>query len=158
VIAEKREHPDSGAIRRIAHGMIDGRPLDERDILGFTFFLFVVSMEPVYAAMNKIWRWLVRNSVRRQEMIANPAQIDTQLEELLRICGVTFSDRELIKDVELDGVLIKQGERLFRIPPACNYDPDVFENPREVHFDRPRRVRISIFSPTSGSRIAQAAS
>ena len=139
VIAEKRMTPDDGAISRIAHGEIDGRRLEEREILGFTFFLFVAGIDTVYAAMNNIWLWLARNPERRHEMIANPDHIDAQLEELLRIFGVTFSGRELIKDLELDGVTMKKGERLFCILPACNYDPDVFENPREVDFNRQRK-------------------
>jgi cytochrome P450 len=139
VIAEKRENPDSGAISRIVNGRIDGRPLEEREIFGFTFFLFVAGIDTVYAAMNNIWLWLSRNPSRRHEMIANPDKIDAQLEEMLRIYGVTFSGREIIKDLEFDGVTMKRGERLFCILPACNYDPDVFENPREVDFNRPRR-------------------
>jgi cytochrome P450 len=143
VIAEKRESPDSGAISRIVHGQIDGRPLDEREIFGFTFFLFIAGIDTVYAAMNNIWVWLARNPDRRHEMIANPDKIDLQLEELLRVYGVTFSGRELIEDLELDGVAMKKGDRLFCILPACNYDPDVFDNPREVDFDRPRKPILS---------------
>ena len=139
VIDEKRVTPDDGAISRIVHGEIDGRALEEREVLGFTFFLFVAGIDTVYAAMNNIWLWLARNPQRRLEMIANPDQIDAQLEELLRIFGVTFSGRELIKDLQLGGVTMKKGERLFCILPACNYDPEVFENPREVQFNRLRK-------------------
>ena len=139
VIAEKRENPTDDAISRIVHGAIDGEPLGERDIFGFVFFLFIAGIDTVYAAMNNIWVWLARNPDRRREMIATPENIDAQLEELLRIYGVTFSGRELIKDYELQGITMKAGERLFCMLPACNYDPDVFPNPREVRFDRPRK-------------------
>ena len=100
--------------------------------------LFRSGIDTVYAAMNNIWVWLARNPDRRREMIATPENIDAQLEELLRIYGVTFSGRELIKDYEMHGVQMKAGERIFCMLPACNYDPDVFPNPREVRFDRPR--------------------
>jgi cytochrome P450 len=139
VIAEKRERPDDGAISRIVHAEIDGRPLNEREMFGFTFFLFVAGIDTVYAAMNNIWIWLARHPDRRHEMIANPDKIDAQLEELLRVYGVTFSGRELNEDFELDGVAMKKGERLFCILPACNYDPEVFANPREVDFNRPKK-------------------
>jgi cytochrome P450 len=139
VIAEKREKPDDGAISRIVHGEIDGRPLGEREVFGFTFFLFIAGIDTVYAAMNNIWVWLARNPARRHEMIASPDKIDAQLEELLRVYGVTFSGRELTADIELDGVAMKRGDRLFCLLPACNYDPDVFPNPREVNFERPRK-------------------
>ena len=143
VIAEKRERPDDGAISRIVHAEIDGRPLDEREMFGFTFFLFIAGIDTVYAAMNNIWIWLARNPARRHEMISNPDRIDAQLEELLRVYGVTFSGRELIEDFELDGVAMRKGERLFCILPACNYDPEVFANPREVDFNRPKKPILS---------------
>src|SRR5690606_22691952 len=57
----------------------------------------------------------------------------------LRVFGVTFSGRTLTKDYELNGVQMKKGDRLTSLLPACNYDPDVFPDPREVRFDRPRK-------------------
>ena len=139
VIAEKREKPDHGAISRVVHAEIDGKPLGERDVYGFTFFLFIAGIDTVYAAMNNMWVWLARNPDRRREMIADPGNIDAQLEELLRVFGVTFSGRTLIRDFEMDGIAMKTGDKFMSLLPACNYDPDVFPNPREVRFDRPRK-------------------
>lgn len=143
VIEEKRARPDEGAISRIVHGTVDGEPLAERDVYGFVFFLFIAGIDTVYAAMNNIWVWLAQNPDRRREMIADPGNIDNQLEELLRIYGVTFSGRTLTKDVEMGGVLMKAGDRFMSILPAANYDPEAFENPREVRFDRPRTPILS---------------
>lgn len=139
VIEEKRRNPDEGAISHIVHGRIDGEPLNERDIYGFVFFLFIAGIDTVFAALNNTWVWLARNPDRRHEMIADPGNIDNQAEELLRMFGVTFSGRTLTNDYELGGVQMKKGERIMALLPACNYDPDVFPNPREVRFDRPRK-------------------
>ena len=143
VIEEKRKTPDNGAISRIVHGEVDGEPLGEREVYGFVFFLFIAGIDTVYAAMNNIWVWLARNPERRREMIADPENIDNQLEELLRYYGVTFSGRTLKQDHEMNGVKMKAGDRFMCVLPACNYDPDVFENPREVQFDRPRKPILS---------------
>lgn len=139
VIEEKRKTPDEGAISRIVHAEVDGKPLSEKEVYGFVFFLFIAGIDTVYAAMNNTWVWLARNPDRRAEMIGDPGNIDTQAEELLRIFGVTFSGRVLTRDFEMDGVLMKKGDRFNSLLPACNYDPDVWENPREVRFDRPRK-------------------
>ena len=143
VIEEKRVNPDQGAISQIVHGKIDGEPMKERDVYGFVFFLFIAGIDTVYAALNNTWVWLARNPERRREMIADPENIDSQAEELLRIFGVTFSGRTLTQDYELAGVQMKKGDRIMALLPACNYDPDVFENPREVRFDRPRKPILS---------------
>lgn len=139
VIEEKRANPDEAAISRIVHGRVDGEPLSERDIYGFVFFLFIAGIDTVYAALNNTWVWLARNPDRRSEIIADPGNIDNQAEELLRIFGVTFSGRVVTQDFEMDGVLLKKGDRFMSLLPSCNYDPDVWENPREVRFDRPRK-------------------
>ena len=72
-------------------------------------------------------------------MIADPGNLNAQTEELLRVFSVTFSGRILKKDLELRGVQMKAGDRITSILPACNYDPDVFPNPREIDFHRPRK-------------------
>lgn len=143
VIEEKRRKPDEGAISRIVHGRIDGEPLKERDVYGFTFFLFIAGIDTVFAALNNTWVWMARNPERRREMIADPGNIDRQVEELLRMFGVTFSGRLLKKDYELAGVRMKKGDRIMALLPAGNYDPDVFPEPREVRFDRKRTPILS---------------
>lgn len=138
-IADKRANPDEGMISRIVHAAPDGEPLSEKEIFGFVFFVFIAGIDTVYATLNNIWYWLARNPERRHEMIADPGNINAQTEELLRVFSVTFSGRILKKDLELRGVKMKAGDRITSILPACNYDPDVFPNPREVDFHRPRK-------------------
>jgi cytochrome P450 len=134
-IAEKRANPDEGMISRIVHAAPDGEPLTDKEIFGFVFFVFIA----VYATLNNIWYWLALNPDRRREMIADPGNINAQVEELLRVRSVTFSGRILKQDLELRGVKMKAGDRITSILPACNFDPDVFPNPREVDFHRPRK-------------------
>ena len=64
-------------------------------------------------------------------------------EELIRRFGVTFSGRTLLKDIEMRGVKMKAGDKVMSILPACNYDPEVFPNPLEVDFNRPRKPILS---------------
>ena len=139
VIEEKRANPDDKLISRVVHGEVDGRALTDAEIYGFVFFLFIAGIDTVYASLNNTWVWLARNPDRVKEMIGDPDNIDAQVEELLRMFAPTFSGRLVTQDFELDGVQLKQGDRLQSMLPACNYDPDVWENPREVRFDRPRK-------------------
>jgi cytochrome P450 len=138
-IADKRANPDEGMISRIVHAAPDGEPLSEKEIFGFVFFVFIAGIDTVYATLNNIWYWLARNPERRHEMIADPGNLNAQTEELLRVFSVTFSGRILKKDLELRGVKMKAGDRITSILPACNYDPEVFPNPREIDFHRPRK-------------------
>jgi cytochrome P450 len=142
-IAEKMAHPDEGVISRIVHTRIDGEPLSEREIFGFVAFLFIAGLDTVFATLNNIWLWLADNPDRVQEMIADPGNINAQVEELLRVHSVTFSGRTVDRDVELRGVQMKKGDKIMSVLPACNFDPDVFPNPTEVNFHRPKKIILA---------------
>jgi len=86
-----------------------------------------------------VWVWLAENPDRRREIRENPEKIGAVVEELLRVFSVTFSGRTLTQDYELHGVQLKKGDKITSVLPACNYDPKVFEIPREVNFDRARK-------------------
>jgi cytochrome P450 len=139
VIAEKTKNPDDHVISRIVHATVDGRPMSPPEIFGFVVFLFIGGLDTVFATLNNIWLWLARNPERRQEMINDPANINAQVEELLRAWSVTFSGRVLAQDYEMDGVKMKKGDRVTAILPACNFDPEIFPNPTVVDFHRPRK-------------------
>lgn len=139
VIQEKVETPDEGVISQIAHAAPDGEPLTEREIFGFVFFLFIGGLDTVFATLNNIFLWLAENPNRRKEITDNPENISNVVEELLRVFSVTFSGRTATQDLELRGVKIKKGDKVTNVLPAANYDPEIFENPREVNFHRPRK-------------------
>jgi cytochrome P450 len=142
-IAEKKATPDDGLVSRIANAEIDGRPISEREAHGFVVFLFIAGLDTVFATLNNLWVWLAENPDRRQEIINNPDNINAQVEELLRVRSVTFSGRTVAQDVELRGVKMKKGDKVTSILPACNFDPDVFPDPTEVRFDRPKKIILA---------------
>ena len=76
-------------------------------------------------------------------MKADPDNINAQVEELLRLWSVTFSGRVLIQDTELRGVQLKKDDRITCILPSCNFDPEVFPNPTECNFHRPRKTVLA---------------
>jgi cytochrome P450 len=139
VIKEKAQHPDNGAVSAIVHGKPDGKPMTGPEIFGFVFFLFIAGLDTVFATLNNVFLWLAENPDRRQEIIENPANINGSVEELLRVFSVTFSGRTLTQDYELHGIKMKKGDKVTSILPAANYDPTVFEKPREVNFHRSRK-------------------
>ncbi|AMO70586.1 cytochrome P450 [Sphingorhabdus sp. M41] len=142
-IAEKEANPDKGLISRIVQAEFDGRPISEKEKFGFVIFLFIAGLDTVFATLNNIWLWLARNPERVQEIIDNPDNINAQVEELLRVFSVTFSGRTVAKDIEMRGVQMKKGDKVTSILPACNYDPDVFPNPTEVDFTRPKKIILA---------------
>lgn len=142
-IADKKANPDDGLVSRIVHAEIDGKPISEKEAFGFATFLFIAGLDTVFATLNNMWLWLARNPERRQEIIDNPENINAQVEELLRVFSVTFSGRTVAQDIEMHGVQLKKGDKITSILPACNFDPDVFPNPTEVNFHRPKKIILA---------------
>lgn len=139
VIKEKVKQPDGGVISAIVHAQPGGKPLTGPEIFGFVFFLFIAGLDTVFATLNNVFLWLAENPQRRQEIIDNPDNINATAEELLRVFSVTFSGRTLTQDHEMHGVQMKKGDKITSILPAANYDPAVFEKPKEVNFRRTRK-------------------
>lgn len=142
-IAEKTLNPDAGVISLIAHAKPDGKPLAPKEIFGFVIFLFIGGLDTVFATLNNIWLWLAHNPEGRQEIINDPGNITAQVEELLRVWSVTFSGRTLTQDIEMRGVKMKKDDKVTFVLPACNYDPEVFPNPTQVDFHRPRKTILA---------------
>ena len=138
-IAEKLRNPDKGAVSAIVHSQPGGQPITGPEMFGFVFFLFIAGLDTVFATLNNIFVWLAENPDRRREIIAEPDNISNVVEELLRVFSVTFSGRTLTRDFEMRGVKMKKGDKITSILPSANYDPEVFPNPREVNFHRPRK-------------------
>jgi cytochrome P450 len=90
---------------------------------------------------------MARNPERVKELVADPDNRDGQTEELLRAFAPTFSGRYLTRDLELEGVLMKKGDFFMSFLPACNYDPEVWDNPKEIDF---KRVKKPILTFTGG--------
>ncbi|MET0241632.1 MAG: cytochrome P450 [Sphingobium sp.] len=139
VIAEKRANPDEFLVSAIVNGKPGGEPMSDREIFGFVFFVFIAGLDTVFATLNNMWVWLAENPDRRQEIIDSPDNINNIVEELLRVYTVTFSGRTLTQDCEIRGVKMKKGDRVTSVLPACNYDAEIFPDPTEVKFDRPRK-------------------
>src|SRR5262249_7869924 len=138
-IAERRARPDGGALSAIVNATPGGLPLTQKEIFGFAFFVFIAGIDTVYATLNNVWLWLAKNPARRREIVANSNDIMSVVEELHRVFSVTFSGRIVKQDTEIRGVKIKAGDRVMSVLPAANFDPEVFDNPQEVNFKRPRR-------------------
>jgi len=138
-IAERRATPDGGALSAIANAAPGGVPLTDKEIFGFAFFVFIAGIDTVYATFNNVWNWLAQNPDRRHEIIAEPANIASVVEELHRVFTVTYSGRIVKRDTEIRGVKIKAGDRVCSVLPAANFDPEIFERPHEVDFHRPRK-------------------
>ncbi len=133
----RREPTDEDIISGILSARIDGRSLDDDELLDICFLLFVAGLETTaWGIRSSLW-YLSQAPHDRRRLAENPALIPTAAEEFLRMLSpVQAMARTLTKDTELRGVTMRAGERVALVFGAGNRDPEKFEDPDTVLIDR----------------------
>jgi cytochrome P450 len=73
----------------------------------------------------------------RRHLAAHPDDIRPAVEEFLRLIGVAMGPcRTATRDVEIDGILIKENERVMLSFPSANHDPTKYPHPEEFDLAR----------------------
>jgi cytochrome P450 family 142 subfamily A polypeptide 1 len=79
-----------------------------------------------------------------EQLAADPAHIPTAVEELLRwITPLNNMFRTVVRDTELDGVAMAEGDRVALVYPSANRDEAVFHDPDEVDLRRDPNPHIA---------------
>jgi cholest-4-en-3-one 26-monooxygenase len=126
--AHKADHPGDDIVTALITADVDGHKLSDEE-----FGLFMVTLT---VAGNET----TRNSITHGMMalLENPEQWElfkerrpvTAVDEMIRwATPITAFQRTALRDIELGGVSIKQGQRLALFYRSANFDEDVFDDP-----------------------------
>ena len=136
--------PDEKVLPYLLQVEIEGRKLTHEEILGIMELLLDGGFDTTMAAMGHSFLYLHRSHDKRRQLIENPNLMTAAVEEFLRwVTPQQGLFRTAMKDVEIGGVPIKQGEKIFLAWSAANHDPAAFPNPHEVRFDRPENRHVT---------------
>ncbi|HEU4361647.1 MAG TPA: cytochrome P450, partial [Mycobacterium sp.] len=124
----KRQHPGKDIVTTLIEADVDGEKLND-DELGFFIILLAVAGSET-----------TRNSITQGMMafVDNPDQWElfkrerpeTTADEVVRwATPVTSFQRTATRDHNLNGTLIKEGQRVVMFYRAANFDPEVFDSP-----------------------------
>lgn len=135
-IEEMRAKPRDNLTSHIVHGQVEGRPLTEDEIIGTVTFLWVGGLDTVAATTALMFRRLALEPELQRALRENPQLHENAIEEFLRVQPLVNSPRLVKQDHEIRGVTIKAGDRILCFNSAGNFDPEEFDDPRQVRFDR----------------------
>jgi cytochrome P450 len=81
----------------------------------------------------------------REEIVADPSRTPSAVEELLRWFSIVDAvvSRVAVADTEIAGTLIRAGEGVVALSSTANRDPDVFEDPDAINFERGARHHLA---------------
>lgn len=150
VLNERRRAPREDLLSTLAGASVEDHdgvpyapgPIDrDSEIVGLAFVLFMAGVESTSALLSTAFRELARHPDQRRKLVADPSLIPAAVEESLRFdAPLQVSGRTTGRAVELHGVTIPAGERVFLIHGSANRDERQFDDPDSFDvFRAPKR-------------------
>ncbi|WP_419827192.1 cytochrome P450 [Sphingomonas sp.] len=129
--------PEDNLLSVFAHEPFEGRPLTDDEVLGYCNNILAGGVDTTTALTTNVLVYLWRNPDERQRLIGDPALLPTAREEFVRFFAPQHAvARNCTRDVEVGGVLIAAGDRIYMPWGAGNRDPEVFEQPDFIDMAR----------------------
>ncbi len=133
------EDPPDDLITRLLNAEVDGERLSRRAVLTQTIFLIVAGNETTRNLIGNVIHRMAENPELYQQVRADRSLVSIFIEESLRFdAPVQLLARTCTEDIEIDGVLIKKGDRVLHSIASANRDESVYPDPDQFRLDRPR--------------------
>lgn len=134
--ALRRREPADDFMTFVTQADVEGRKMTETEVLHMSVLLFVAGLDTVAAALGFDFYYLARNQADQDLLRAEPKRLVLAAEEMLRAFPTVTPVRRATRDVELHGVLIKQGDLVACPSMTANRDPDEFVNADQIDLAR----------------------
>ena len=142
-IDARRESPGDDLLGFAMTAEVDGRKMTKNELVGLSFNLFLAGLDTVSAHLGHIFRHLAENPDQQEELRNNPELIDQSITEFMRAFGAVTITRTCVKDAVVAGVEIKNGDKVAVSTALASRDPEVYESPSEIIWDRPPSRSLS---------------
>ena len=106
---------------------------------------FVALSRTLVSLLGNAWFALARHPQEWKRLHMRPALVARGVEELQRFAGLArLLFRRAIADTTLNGLSIRNGDRVILSLPAANCDPERYPKPHEFSVMRPRISHVSL--------------
>jgi cholest-4-en-3-one 26-monooxygenase len=131
----KRQNPGKDIVTTLIEADVDGEKLNDDELGYFIILLAVAGSE---TTRNSITQGMMAfTEFPEQWELFCKERPETTADEVVRwATPVTSFQRTATRDHELNGTLIKKGQRVVMFYRAANFDPDVFDNPQQFDIMR----------------------
>ncbi len=137
ITAEKRANPTGDVASTIANAMVDGAPLNDRDMMGYYIILAAAGHDTTSASTAGAMLALAQDPEQFARVKADRSLLPGIVEEAIRWTSpVQHFMRTAAMDTELGGQNIAKDDWLMINYVAANHDPAQFDDPRK--FDAAR--------------------
>jgi len=138
LIEKKKANPGDDVLTRLIQAEEEGDRLSDNELTGMVFLLIGAGFETTVHLISNGILTLLQNPQALEDLRANPALIDTAVEEILRHRGPVHSTKPgwAAEDIVLRGVIIPKGKAIMPLFGAANHDPRAFDNPQTFDITR----------------------
>ena len=124
---QRRKEPKDDLVSVLLQGEVEGEKLSEADFNSFFLLLLVAGNETTRNTISGGMLALLEHPEQRDRLLANPALIDTAVDEIVRwVSPVQVFVRTATRDTEVHGVPIRENERLTLWYGSANRDEEIF--------------------------------
>jgi cytochrome P450 len=144
---ERRRAPGDDFITFAVTARVDGRPLNDDELIGLTFGLYIGGLDTVSTNMGLHFRHLAERQDHQSYLRANPDKIPLATEELLRAYAAVTTFRTCVKETEVAGVRILPGDKVAMSTTLAGRDESKYDAPNEVRLDRGPQHETFAYGP-----------
>jgi cytochrome P450 len=136
-IAQRRRAPRGDYLSELAAGRIEGRPIDDEDVVAVLVTLLIGGHHSTAAAMVSLLHHVLSIPEAREAAEAGGPRLSELIEESLRITTpLHIFARTATADTSIGEFEVAEGTRLFLNFAAANHDPRRFPDPESLRLDR----------------------
>ena len=140
LLETRRQAPRQDMISWLIDAEYEGeRPLTEEELLDTLFLMFMAGLDTVASALGLIVKTFAEQPDKRREFVAlmdDSRRLMLATEELVRYNAIVLLPRRVTRPVEFEGVRFHVEDQVSCPTMAANRDPEQFENPDEIIFER----------------------
>lgn len=140
-IQERTRAAGTDLISHICNGTIGDRQIGEQEAVQMCVQTFAAGLESVRNGLSFIMARLATDAQTRRALTADPAAIPKAINEFLRRYAAMVMAREVVADIEFDGVMLRKGDMIAC--PAHLVGLDDRENACPMSIDLDRRKMVS---------------
>jgi cytochrome P450 len=134
---DRRRHPTDDLATVIANGEIDGRPIEDREAMGYYITVAFAGHDTTSSSVSGALWALSERPDQLQRVRSEPSLIPSLVEEAIRwTTPIHQFVRVAAQDHEIRSRKVLRGDKVILCFPSGNRDEEVFADPFEFRVDR----------------------
>jgi cytochrome P450 len=144
LMEERKRNPGTDLISDLAAVEEDGQKLNAQELIATCVLLLNAGHEASVNGFGNGFLALLERPDQFKLLAENPFELaETAVDEFIRFdAPLQMFDRTATADVEIGGVLVKEGQKIASMLGSANRDETVFENPTEMDITRDPNPQI----------------